>query len=266
MQDMKISGSGTIAPGTYGKVSISGSGQASGPIDCEDFIISGSGRVTGPLHCRSFKASGSFRSEGEILCRENFECSGSGRVEGLVCAEGKAEVSGSLKGGVLTGGRLAIFGSAEAESISVGNLQVSGGLKVSGDVEAEQAEFAGVMHIQGLLNVEELKIFLGPGIGRSTIGAIGCGHMKTQYSGTTGAIATFLSRLGARGKGSLEVGEIEGDIIELEGTHAGIVRGAEVVIGPGCVIDRIEYINNLYCDPSSEIGLAVRVGENELPE
>ena len=51
MQDMKISGSGTIAPGTYGKVSISGSGQASGPIDCEDFIISGSGRVTGPhLH------------------------------------------------------------------------------------------------------------------------------------------------------------------------------------------------------------------------
>ena len=71
MQDMKISGSGTIAPGTYGKVSISGSGQASGPIDCEDFNISGSGRVTGPLHCRNFKTSGSFRSEGEIFCREN---------------------------------------------------------------------------------------------------------------------------------------------------------------------------------------------------
>ena len=266
MQDMKISGSGSIVAGTYGNISVSGSGTATGPIDCEKFSVSGSSKINGPLNCTEFHASGSFRAEGDIICRKGFRCSGTGRSDGLIRAEENAEISGSLKAGTIAGGRFAIFGSADIGNISVRDLEVAGSLKTNGDVEAEHASFAGGMHIQGLLNAEELEIFLAPGIGRSTVGAIGCGHMKAQYSGATGALASLFSRFGAKGKGCLDVKEIEGDIIELEGTHAGTVRGWDVVIGPGCVIDRIEYSHDLSCDPTAVIGLAVYVGENELPE
>jgi len=45
--------------------------------------------------------------------------------------------------------------------------------------------------------------------------------------------------------GTLTAGTIEANSVELEGTRAKVVRGAEVVIGPGCEIDRVEYSKSL---------------------
>lgn len=46
---------------------------------------------------------------------------------------------------------------------------------------------------------------------------------------------------------------IEGDRVYLENTEAAVVRGKEVIIGPGCSIGTIEYENKYECDPHSQI-------------
>lgn len=46
---------------------------------------------------------------------------------------------------------------------------------------------------------------------------------------------------------------IEGDQLYLEYTHAEIVRGNTIEIGPGCVIKRIEYKTSLEVDESAKV-------------
>jgi len=48
--------------------------------------------------------------------------------------------------------------------------------------------------------------------------------------------------------GVLEVESIEGDYIELEHTHADVVRGNKVHVREGCRIDLVEYTDTFVCD------------------
>ena len=47
---------------------------------------------------------------------------------------------------------------------------------------------------------------------------------------------------------------IEGDKITLENTKCKIVRGHDIVIGPGCEIDKVEYTGKLTIDKDSTVG------------
>ena len=46
---------------------------------------------------------------------------------------------------------------------------------------------------------------------------------------------------------------IEGEEIDLQATRAELVRGRNVVIGPGCEIERVEYSGSLMVDPSAKV-------------
>ena len=57
----------------------------------------------------------------------------------------------------------------------------------------------------------------------------------------------------------LEAELIEGEEIDLQATKAGVVRGRNVVIGPGCEIERVEYSGSLMVAPEAKVGEQVKV-------
>jgi len=52
---------------------------------------------------------------------------------------------------------------------------------------------------------------------------------------------------------------IEGEEIDLQATKAGVVRGRNVVIGPGCEMERVEYSGSLMVAPEAKVGEQVKV-------
>jgi hypothetical protein len=49
------------------------------------------------------------------------------------------------------------------------------------------------------------------------------------------------------------VASITGDTVTLEGTHAKLVKGKRVTIGPECTIDRVEYTTSLDVDAKATV-------------
>lgn len=112
------------------------------------------------------------------------------------------------------------------------------------DVEAERFQSSGRLEIHGLLNAEQVEIYVSGG---SEIADIGGGMIQTKKDrGWHGFGFSFGS-----GQNCLRVRTIEGDRVELEATQAAVVRGKVVRIGKDCEIDRVEYSDELILDGGS---------------
>lgn len=238
IMDMKISGSSAMPGGEYRTVSISGSGKVQGSLRCESLRCSGSARVQGDVDCAGeIRCSGSSRVTGDIACQE-LGCSGSTRCEGSLRANGRVHSSGALKlDGSLEGGEVDVSGGLEAGEIRCGLLHCSGGARVSGGVEAESAHLTGSAVIQGLLNAETVEISASRGI---RIGSIGGSSIRIYKPTQVSLLGLFHSSVSCA-----QVGDIEGDDVDLEYTQADVVRGRRVRIGEGCSIGRVEYSESL---------------------
>lgn len=205
IMDMKISGSSAMPGGEYRLVS-----------------ISGSGKVQGSLRCESLRCSGSARVQGDVDCAGEIRCSGSSRVTGdIACQElgcsGSTRCEGSLRAN--------------------GRVHSSGALKVDGSLEAESVHLTGSAVIQGLLNAETVEISASRGI---RIGSIGGSSIRIYKPTQVSLLGLFHS-----GISCAQVGDIEGDDVDLEYTQADVVRGRRVRIGEGCSIGRVEYSESL---------------------
>ncbi len=237
--DLNISGAGSIGPGEYEKIQISGSGRGEGLVRCEelqvsgafkgeDFECSGEAYVSGSIKVKNFTAkeahiSGAFKSEGDAVITET------------------AKISGSFSCG---------------GSLKCGELRASGATKVGGDIEAERAVISGVTDCPGLVNAEELTVRLD-GNGRSYIGSIGGSKITVQKNGSAGLLVKILF---GKKNGYLEVAEsIEGDEISLENTLAKSVTGRSVVIGEGCRIGKVFYTENAEIDPKAKVGSCEKI-------
>lgn len=238
IMDMKISGSSAMPGGEYRTVSISGSGKVQGSLRCESLRCSGSARVQGDVDCAGeIRCSGSSRVTGDIDCQE-LGCSGSTRCEGSLRANGRVHSSGALKvDGSLEGGEVDVSGGLEAGEIHCGRLHCSGGARVSGGVEAESAHLTGSAVIQGLLNAETVEISASRGI---RIGSIGGSSIRIYKPTQVSLLGLFHGSVSCA-----QVGDIEGDDVDLEYTQADVVRGRRVRIGEGCSIGRVEYSESL---------------------
>ncbi|RJE84312.1 hypothetical protein D3P07_23385 [Paenibacillus sp. 1011MAR3C5] len=162
-------------------------------------------------------------------------------------ADGKLNIEGVLKGRMIN-----INGIVKAEShVFAESIKISGILKADGNVEAEKVHLQGALKVEGLLNAGEMEL--------------GLSHMESR-AGEIGGESIRVRRL--RGSGwkwllkwiipgsetRLVAHVIEGDDIQLEYTHADIVRGQRVIIGKGCKIGRVEYRDQLTRHPDAEIG------------
>ncbi|MNS18889.1 Polymer-forming cytoskeletal [compost metagenome] len=236
--DVKIVGSGGSAGGIVGKLNIVGDGEFNGDVDALSFKCTGNAVVYGKLK------TGSLKLTGELIIHGSLE-------GGKLNTTGKLQVGGDLyaKTTKLSGETIA-RGQINGEQI-----ELSGYNTVRGGCQAEEFKLHGSMQMDGMLNAEivEMKLF-----GDSRIKEIGGGQIRIKPSGGVWAVLGMFNNGGSK---RLSVDSIEGDIIELENTEVGFVRGSKVTIGPGCRIGLVEYIESFHQDTTSKIEQCNQIGK-----
>jgi cytoskeletal protein CcmA (bactofilin family) len=240
--NLKISGSGSAGGGVFEEVRISGSGEITGDIECNGFYISGSGKVEGNIKAKEFRTSGSSRIHGDLEAEE-IKISGSTHNDGSVKC-GKMKVSGSAhidKG--LEGEEVEVSGSTHiGGGVHAEHIRVSGSINIKDDCEAEEFIAKGGFRIGGLLNAGNIDIVIG---GSCSAREIGGERIEVRESfGGAFLLNKLFGFLFNQGLG-LKTELIEGDDIYLEYTVAKVVRGNNITIGKGCIIDTVEYKSDL---------------------
>lgn len=215
-----------------------------------DFAMSGMGRtgggdfhrvemegvstVDGDLDCYSFKMNGLATVKGSVRAEERFEGNGKLKVEGPITAaamklEGQITVRGSVQCDVFEG---------------------SGYMKVHGDCSTNRCDVRGALAVDGVLSANELHVWLE---GPFRAEAIRCRELRVKHTHGKTLKRLLNSILPATWQTQLRAEYIEGDEIELRETTAALVRGRRVSIGPGCVIDRVEYESELIVHPDAVV-------------
>ena len=246
-QNLNCSGSTRVDGGEYGEVRVSASLRVDGDLRCDTLQCSGSAKIEGALSCAGeVRCSGSVKVAGEAAMQEG-RFSGSVKAQSLHCT-GTLQCSGSAKteGGMQLG-KARFSGSCAAEGdIHAEELEIAGSLRAPA-VEAERFHASGVFRIDGLLNAGEIILSRG---GLYQAGDIGCTTLRVVQD-------AHVISLGRR-KRALEAQSIEGDTLELLDTQAAVVRGRFVCVGAGCVIDRVEYSEDLTVEDGGIVKEPVR--------
>lgn len=248
--NIKISGSGSAAGGIYDEVRISGSGKVTGDVECNEFHTSGSSKVEGSVKTKDFRTSGSSHICGNLEAQD-VKVSGSAHIEGNVKGD-NITVSGSSRIDMdLNGGEIGISGSSNiGGSVHVESLKISGSIKIKGDCEAEEFIARGGFTIEGLLNAGRVDIEAG---GFCTVKEIGGEKIEVREASYGLSIINKLMELFTNRAIGLKTDVIEGDDIYLEHTTAKVVRGNRITIGKGCVIDSVEYKENLSVEADGKV-------------
>jgi len=240
LRDLKASGATRLSGGAFRDVDVSGSAHIDGDIVCENFGASGSVKVAGGVSCDRFRASGSARVDGNVSAGE-LKASGATSIKGNVDAKA-LYASGSFKaeGGVTVEDEVRVSGSSSfGGPIRARDVRATGSLKAGKGIECEVLTVMGAFDVEGLVNAGTAEIDMA---GPSRIDEIGGERVTVRRRGLLSVLGLQLPfGLG----GFLTANSIEATSVSLESTRAKEVRGAEVVIGSGCEIDRVEYSQSL---------------------
>ena len=219
LNDMNIAGNGTIANGEYNRVNISGMAKILGEIKSKSLDVSGIAKSFGNINSDNITISGSFRSNSNIESKDKFEINGT-----LTCDKG------------IKGNDIRINGYVKVLSkVQFDRLEVNGGLKAVEGAEGRKFLLDGAINIEGLLSADSIRINVFKVSKVKEIGGEDIVIKKVKQS--------LFSNMFFRSKLISDL--IEGDKIYLEKTIAKTVRGEQITIGEGCVIDRVEYTKNL---------------------
>ncbi|MDR6225154.1 polymer-forming cytoskeletal protein [Desmospora profundinema] len=219
VQDLVIHGAGSAAGGDYRDVKIKGAGKVAGGVSCRLFTVRGSSEVDGDLHAHKVEVTGTSVVRGQLEANE-------------VRLDGRIDIIGKLSGE---------------------GMKIRGEVRTHGDCEAEFLDLRGKFSIDGLLNGGIIHLTL---YGRSKAREIGGGTIRVRRKASW--IQAVLFKVGIdRHSAVLQVNTIEGDDLELAYTHAKVVRGNHVRLGPGCKVERVEY-SELHLDQTSHVGEKVK--------
>lgn len=232
--DLTINGLGASNGGEFNRVILNGKGTVNTDLKCNEFDCNGSGLVKGNLQAKKAKISGNGKIGGNVLS-ETLIIEGRGKIEQNASAQ-KMKVSG----------RTSIGGSLKSEE-----LRVQGRLIVGGDCEAEIFKADCQFTIGGLLNADQIDVKI---FGECKAEEIGGQTIKIKQKGSwfTGLFKPFFQNV-------LETELIEGDHIEIENTHAKVVRGSHVTIGQNCKIGLVEYTETYNKDEKAIVNDSCRL-------
>ncbi|MFT8362274.1 MAG: hypothetical protein ABF608_03775 [Sporolactobacillus sp.] len=231
--NLRVMGETQSNGGVFDKVSVMGECKVLGSIDATTCKIMGEFSVSENLTCAYF------RNMGEVTISGNLEAK-----ECKLLGETNVDGSSVLKRGTILG-ELFVTGDLTGEDLNVRGL-----VHVKGNVSLETLSMRGGVVINGLLNCDDAEIILKYNI-ENYVKEIGSGHfsVKRRHS---------LFNQGLTRHFRAEI--IEGDRVDLEYTEAKLVRGMDVVIGDGCVIDRVEYSGSYHTSGRFKIGEVVHLG------
>lgn len=256
LKNISISGAGTSSGGEYNQVKVNGSAHIDGDLQCKDFRCNGSAHIEGNMKTGTAKVNGSAHIEGDVEAQE-MTINGSTDIDGnLFCQELKVQGSSSVKGN-LKGKEIIVRGEASVQgNVSGDEVDIKGQVKIKGDCEAETFSTRGNFKIDGLLNAGNIDVELLRHCEAKEIGGENIVVKKTRdSSGFKKLIKFFMSNQTEK----LTAEVIEGDHLYLEYTHAEVVRGNTIEIGPGCDIKRVEYKASLEIDENAIVGAQEKI-------
>ncbi len=236
ISDIKISGFGKFAGGTYRDISISGMGDINGDIKAETLSISGMGKIKGNADLQKMKVSGTATITGNVESK-------------VIRDSGALTIDGNLKAGEMTvNGSFKVGGGIKAQLID------SSGFISSGEgLEAEEFRSRGGFKVNGLLNANNIDIKFGWNCYAREIG----GEEIVIKHGKFMDFSLFLSLFGRKDR--LVTEQIEGTNITLEYTVAKTVRGNKIIIGDKCEIDQVEYMDTLEIAPGAVVKSRIKL-------
>ncbi len=213
-RNLILSGIGSTNGGTFRTAKIEGIGKVDGDLLCSDFIISGKADVHGDIQAQTAEINGTAAIDGNVNAQQ-------------LQIHGNITVRGHLIGE---------------------NIQLNGMASVRGNCEAERFDAKGRLQM-GHLNAGAVRITLH---GSSTIAEIGGEHIQIRKQPGID-FAKWLKALPLPFGNRLTAHIIEGDSVYVEYTTAEVVRGNDVVIGPGCEIGMVEYRTKFDQDKGSKV-------------
>jgi len=200
-RNLSITGTGSATGGVFNKVKIVGEGKISGGIECQYLRCVGTSEIIGSVKAETLSVQGVADIRGQLAVQ-------SAKVYG------ETKVDGSIAGNT---------------------VELRGNTIVKGNCEAEQLSLDGQFAIDGLLNGGTVKLRIHDECRAAEIGG------GTIRVGKLGKLTFLRMMFKTPASPRLTADTIEGDDIYLEHTHADIVRGNRVTIGPGCQIKTVEY-------------------------
>ena len=264
--------------GDYGRILSAG----------EARLTSGSARVirsAGELrlsHCRVEKV----RSVGELDAQDSeliqVRSTGAAQLKGICCGDtwsvqGSLEAE-SLKVRLLCGSEYGQMQSLEWKGVLQGEtLELAMPCQMACDLEYRQIILSAPVSFGQEVVCDRCYCLSGitaPGINAETIFLLNSPDVQLDYLEGSyirvahqftpdrdfEAIAKQQRYKGLTGSRELaRVRNVEGDRVELAYTRAEQVNGADVVIGPMCVIDRVAYSGSIQIDDKAMIGEVVRL-------
>ncbi|MGL4742407.1 MAG: hypothetical protein ACRC41_16710 [Sarcina sp.] len=236
------------------------------------FDANGIGHCCGGSY-EDLNINGIVKIEDDIIA-QNMSCNGIARVKGIVKVT-DLNIDGVLKQfGDLDVENLNVNGRVTTTgNIKINNLRGCGELKSSSSIVTDIVNFRGslsscgdftasefnvrgcVRNIEGLLNSEIIDITFEYG---GYINEIGGSVVKITKNRNN----KFFSKLKPK---ILKVNSIDADDISLEFSKVGTINGHNIVVGDGCIIDKIEYTGRLEISPNSKVtSLINRTKEKEI--
>jgi len=197
--------------------------------------IVGESRIHGPMECGRFSCTGTADIAGDLKA-ETLKLTGELTIQGNLTA-GKGQLTGEIR----------VHGGCRGD-----RLKQNGQLTVQGDCEYESLRVNGAVQVDGLLSAETLELRL---YGPSDAKEVGGGRISVKRS----RVAAIRNWFATAGPYLMTAELIEGDIVELEHTHAQVVRGNRVRLGPGCEIGRVEYRRSLSKAGGAEVGAEEKI-------
>lgn len=227
--DLNINGFGSSAGGSFRNVTLNGSAKVNGDLDCMEFESNGHGSVNGNLTAQKIRLNGLGKLNGTVRSTGSVQMDGKGYIEKdafikKMTINGLATIGGHVKGH---------------------ELILNGKTTINGDCEVEAFKAEGAFKIKGLLNADQISIKAHGFCQADEIGGQEI-RVRFQKGRFFKLFKPFLSI-------KLEANSIEGNIIELENTHAKVVRGENIIIGADCEIDLVEYSGTLKNTKGSKI-------------
>lgn len=211
-----------------------------------ELLIDGIGNSSGG-HFFRVKINGRGKILSDLDCHF-FTCNGIAHVEGSLQAK-VAEINGVLTTQHnLKADDLAIHGQTNVNgSIIANEMRVEGDVSIQEDCKAHHFYSRGRVHLNGCLQAENVQINT---YSKSRLTEIKSNTIQIKRGfKDLHFIVKMFSPLAAK----MRVDKIEGKDIHLEYTHADIVRGKNISIGPGCVIDTVEYEETFHQDTDAKV-------------
>jgi cytoskeletal protein CcmA (bactofilin family) len=217
--DIKTAGGGAFPGGMYGDVTFNGSGTINGDVDAITYRVNGAGTSNGRVKSQSITVNGTAGFNGEVQANE-------------MTVNGDASIrDGAGIGRLIAKGNVAVGGSLAAHDV-----QLAGFLRVGGDCQAETFTGEGGFTIAGELNAGNIDVIV-----QAVSSAREIGGERIVIRQPTGSLSSFTGLLTVFSEKRLNAETIEGDVVWLENVSAKVVRGKQVTIGQGCVVELVEY-------------------------